>query len=276
MEDLGQAKIIITNLHAFKPRELVNAGKLTKDILTKGQNNSLVETPDQMVRRVCRELGSKKSVIVINDEAHHCYRRRAGGEDIKLVGDERKEAEKREEEAKAKPKSNLDFRVMSLTYKFRDFRLPRMSILKEVGIKAGFHVLDYGCGPGSYITPVSRLVGNTGRIYALDVHPLAIKAVQRLASKKGLTNVQTILSDCNTGLLPNSLDVILLYDILHHLDDYSTILTELHRILKPKGILSVSDHHMKQDEILSRVTSRGLFKLSAQGKRTYSFMREER
>jgi type III restriction enzyme len=90
MEDLGKAKIIITNFHAFKPRELVSAGKLTKDILAKGQTNSLTETPDQMVRRVCRELGNKKNIIVINDEAHHCYRRRVGGEDIKLVGDERK------------------------------------------------------------------------------------------------------------------------------------------------------------------------------------------
>ena len=100
MEELGKVKIIITNFHAFKPRELVSAGKLTKDILSKGQNNSLTETPDQMVRRVCRELGNKKNIIVINDEAHHCYRRRADGEDIKLTGDERKEAEKREEEAR--------------------------------------------------------------------------------------------------------------------------------------------------------------------------------
>jgi len=45
-------------------------------------------------------------------------------------------------EARAKPKSNLDFRLMSLTYKFRDFILSPMSILKEVGIKSGFHVLD--------------------------------------------------------------------------------------------------------------------------------------
>ena len=100
MENLGKAKIIITNFHTFKPRELENAGKLTKNILNKGQESSFTETPDQMVRRVCRELGNKKNIIVINDEAHHCYRRRVGGEDIKLVGDERKEAEKREEEAR--------------------------------------------------------------------------------------------------------------------------------------------------------------------------------
>jgi len=100
MAELGKAKIIITNFHAFKLRELGNAGKLTKNILTQGKTNSFAETPDQMVRRVCRELGNKKNIIVINDESHHCYRRRVGGEDVKLVGDERKEAEKREEEAR--------------------------------------------------------------------------------------------------------------------------------------------------------------------------------
>ena len=53
-----------------------------------------------MVRRVCRELGTKKNIIVINDEAHHCYRRKPDGEDEKLTGDDRKEAEKRDEEAR--------------------------------------------------------------------------------------------------------------------------------------------------------------------------------
>jgi type III restriction enzyme len=96
MTDLNKANIIITNFHAFKPRELVKAGRLTKNIL----GNTLTESPDQMVRRVCRELGSKKNIIVINDEAHHCYRRKQETEENKLTGDERKEAEKREEEAR--------------------------------------------------------------------------------------------------------------------------------------------------------------------------------
>lgn len=178
-------------------------------------------------------------------------------------------------EAKTKPKSNLNFRLMSLTYKFRDFLLPRMNILKEVGIEAGFHVLDYGCGPGSYIVPLAKLVGKSGKIYALDVHPLAIQAVKRIASRKRLDNVQAILSDCKTELPPNSIDLVLLYDILHDLDNASEVLAELHRILKPKGVLSVSDHHLKEEEIISRVTSTRLFKLSTKGKRTYSFLREE-
>jgi type III restriction enzyme len=100
MLELGKAKILITNFHAFKPREHTAAGKLTKSLLKQNETSAFTETPDQMVRRVCRELGNKKNIIVINDEAHHCYRRRAGGEDIKLVGEERREAEKRDEEAR--------------------------------------------------------------------------------------------------------------------------------------------------------------------------------
>lgn len=100
MDELNKAKILITNFHAFKPREKNGAGKLTKSILTQGGESPFTETPDQMVRRVCRELGSKKNIVVINDEAHHCYRRRAVEEDEKLTGDDRKEAEKREEEAR--------------------------------------------------------------------------------------------------------------------------------------------------------------------------------
>jgi type III restriction enzyme len=102
MPELGKAKIVITNFHAFLMREHTSAGKLTKSLLQDkgGAPSPFTETPDQMVRRVCRELGTKKNILVINDEAHHCYRRRVGGEEIKLVGDERKEAEKREEEAR--------------------------------------------------------------------------------------------------------------------------------------------------------------------------------
>jgi ubiquinone/menaquinone biosynthesis C-methylase UbiE len=174
-----------------------------------------------------------------------------------------------------KPKPNFDFKLMSFGYKFRDFFLPRMNTLKEAGIKPGFHVLDYGCGPGSYIIPLAELAGKSGKIYALDIHPLAIQRVQSIASKKQLRNVKTICSDCKTGLPDNSVDVVLLYDTFHVLNDPNGVLKELHRVLKTNGVLSFSDHHMKENEILSRVTNGGLFKLSRKGKRTYSFLKYE-
>jgi len=99
-EQLGQAKILITNFHAFQLREKIAAGKITKSILADGQPGLFTETPDQMVRRVCRELGNKKNIVIINDEAHHCYRRKPDGIDETLTGDDRIEAKSREEEAR--------------------------------------------------------------------------------------------------------------------------------------------------------------------------------
>jgi len=93
---LGRAKILITNFHAFKPRKLLEANKLTRQIL----GTDFDETPAQMVNRVCREFGNKRNVVVINDEAHHCYRRKPDGEADALKGDDRTEAEKRNEEAR--------------------------------------------------------------------------------------------------------------------------------------------------------------------------------
>lgn len=98
IEELGRANILITNFHAFQPREKIAASKTTKAILG---GDAFTETPDEMVRRVCRELGKKKNIVVLNDEAHHCYRRRIeGGEEDALTGDDRVEAKQREEDAR--------------------------------------------------------------------------------------------------------------------------------------------------------------------------------
>jgi len=169
---------------------------------------------------------------------------------------------------------NLGFKLMALEFKLRDLLSPRMNILKEAGIQTGFCVLDYGCGPGGYIVPLAELVGESGKIYALDVHPLAIRMVEGLARRRGLKNVETIHSDCETGLPDAGVDVVLLYDTFHDLADPDGVLSELHRILKVGGTLSFSDHHMKEGEIISEVTKSGLFKLREKGKRTYSFSKE--
>ena len=173
-----------------------------------------------------------------------------------------------------RPVSNFHFRVMALNLKLRDILFPPKNILEEAEIKPGFHVLDYGCGPGSYVSAASELVGKSGKIYALDINPAAIKTVKTVISKNQLTNVETILSDHMTGLSDSSVNVVLLYDIFHGLSEPDEVLKELHRVLKPDGILSFSDHHMKEKEIISRVTKRELFKLIGKGKRTYSFSKE--
>ena len=150
-----------------------------------------------------------------------------------------------------------------------------MNILEDIGVKPESHVLDFGCGPGSYIIPLAELLGKSGKIYALDIQPLAIQMIQSIASKRELRNIETIYSDCKTGLPDNSIDVVLLYDTFHDLSDPNGVLKELHRVLKPNGILSFSDHHMKENEIVPKLTNGGLFRLSKKGERTYSFLKKE-
>ena len=97
-DELGQAKIVITNFHAFLQRTKTPTSKITNAVL-QNDSEAFTETQGQMVRRVLRELGSKQNIVVLNDEAHHCYRRKAD-ESVKLKGDERKEAEKRNKDAR--------------------------------------------------------------------------------------------------------------------------------------------------------------------------------
>ena len=174
-----------------------------------------------------------------------------------------------------KPSSDFHFKGMSFLFKIRDVLFPRKNVLKEVGLQSGSYVLDYGCGTGSYITPLAKMVGKTGKIYALDIPPLAVQKVQRIASTKKISNIETIQSDCQTGLPEKSIDVVLLYDILHELSEPDKIFKELHRILKADGILSCSDHHLGESEIESKLTNTGLFKLKKKEQKTFSFVKRE-
>jgi type III restriction enzyme len=103
LEDINRAKIVITNYHAFKLKERLEISKGGRQLLQgrTGEDLQTVETEGQMIQRVMPELMGMKNVLVLNDEAHHCYREKPGsdeGEDLK--GDERKEAEKNNEAAR--------------------------------------------------------------------------------------------------------------------------------------------------------------------------------
>lgn len=114
---------------------------------------------------------------------------------------------------------NLHFRLMAWSLKLRDLFLRPRFILEEVQIKHGSIVLDFGCGPGSYSVVAADTVGPAGKVYALDIHPLAGRMVQKAAAKKSLKNIETICSDCATGLEDTSVDVVLLCDTFHWLTD---------------------------------------------------------
>jgi ubiquinone/menaquinone biosynthesis C-methylase UbiE len=168
--------------------------------------------------------------------------------------------------------SNFAFKMMALVgIPMRNMFMPPDKMLAEVEIKPGSHVLDFGCGPGVFTTKIAEKAGPSGMVYALDINPLAVSMVERKARKKNLENVRTIRSNCSTALPDNCLDHIIFFDVFHDLDNHQEVLAELHRVLKPERIMYFSDHHMKEIEILQRLTAKGLFKLQLQGRWTFSF-----
>ena len=160
---------------------------------------------------------------------------------------------------------------MALIFDIRDlFKNPRRKIDK-IDLQPGYTVLDYGCGTGSYSIPAAKVVGESGNIYAADIHPIAIEKVWNKAKKRGLNNITTILTDCETNLNENAIDRIILFDLFHNISDREKLLKELHRVLKPDGKLVVDDHHMDEDEIISEISKNGLFKYVEKKEKMYFF-----
>lgn len=103
LPDLERAKIIITNYHAFKLRERIDISKGGRALLKgkRGEELNTQENEGQMLQRVIPELMGMKNIMVLNDEAHHCYREKRGEvEDDDLKGDEKKEADHNREAAR--------------------------------------------------------------------------------------------------------------------------------------------------------------------------------
>ncbi|MBF0417808.1 MAG: DEAD/DEAH box helicase family protein, partial [Magnetococcales bacterium] len=101
LADLDRAKIVITNYHAFKLKERMEVSKVGRSLLQgRGSELETVETEGQMLQRVMPGLMGMKNILVINDEAHHCYREKPGSLEQTLKGDDKEEAEKNNEAAR--------------------------------------------------------------------------------------------------------------------------------------------------------------------------------
>jgi len=94
------ARVVITNYHAFKLRETVALPRFARAVLQgHGDAPQTQENEGQMLTRVCQELLGRKNVIVLNDEAHHCYQQKPGDPDEAPIEAESREQAKRDAEA---------------------------------------------------------------------------------------------------------------------------------------------------------------------------------
>lgn len=97
----------------------------------------------------------------------------------------------------------------------------------NIFIKTGDIVIDYGCGSGGYTKKISELIGESGKVYAVDIYDLAIEAVKKKISNYQLTNVETLLAKDIATIPSNISDVIIAIDMFHMVQETDTFLKRI-------------------------------------------------
>ena len=155
---------------------------------------------------------------------------------------------------------NIAFRVMSFMIRVRQFFSRDSNRLENFNIKKGFTVIDYGCGPGGYVKKAAQLVGEEGKVYAVDIHPLAAKYVQKIIRENTLTNVTPVLvQGYSCSLSSNVADLIYILDTFHMIKDTDSFLQEICRLLKSSGVLVLDDGHQSRDKTKQKIAASGLW-----------------
>jgi ubiquinone/menaquinone biosynthesis C-methylase UbiE len=167
--------------------------------------------------------------------------------------------------------SDFTFRMMEILFHFFYFFKPAKKYLGKFGIKPGFTVVDYGCGPGACIRAAVSLAGEDGFVYAVDLHPLAIAAVEKLIKKHDLRNVKPVLSDGkSSGIKDGTADLIYALDMFHMVTDTVQFLKELNRISKPDCTLILEDGHQPRMVSRKKVEASGYWTITSENRRFMS------
>lgn len=175
-----------------------------------------------------------------------------------------------------KPGSALSFKIMSLIHdnRFRHKFSDPDETLRTAGLKMGLQVLEVGCGPGFFTIPAARIVGDEGCIFAVDIHPLAIKKVQEKIKKEKAMNVKTILVNATeTGLPDQSIDLVFLFGLPRFIRNkplFLDLLNEMYRLLRINGLISIKS---SRKEIVDLVGSKK-FTLQEYKKGIFLFTKE--
>ena len=127
-------------------------------------------------------------------------------------------------------------------------------VMKGIGVRSNQKVLDFGCGTGTYTIPIAKLVGKRGKVYALDKDEIALDELKTRARKEGISNIEIVFSsNFKTNFSEEKIDVVLLYDVIHQIEDWDGLFSEIHRILKPNGFVSVYPMHVDTQKIKRRM-----------------------
>jgi ubiquinone/menaquinone biosynthesis C-methylase UbiE len=130
-------------------------------------------------------------------------------------------------------------------------------VLDRVGIRSGEHVLELGPGPGAFTVDAAQRAGSKGRLIAVDIQPEMIAQVERRVREAGLTNVEThVASAHHLPLDDGSVDRAFLVTVLPEIPAPGRALAEMHRVLRPGGVLSVTEEFYDPDYLFLPETIR--------------------
>lgn len=88
------------------------------------------------------------------------------------------------EKTKLEPMPNTSYRFMALAYRISRPFCSVQRQLKLLNLKKGMVVVDWGCGPGRHTIPVAQAIGENGKVFAVDIHPLAVATIREKAKQK--------------------------------------------------------------------------------------------
>ena len=163
-------------------------------------------------------------------------------------------------EKKGKTSPDIVYKTAELMHDSKLMAIIRnpYKLLKAAGLQPGLQVLEIGCGPGAFTIPAAEIVGKDGFIYAVDMHPLAIKRVNQKIAGSGAENIKPVLANAsNTGLLDQEIDLVFIFGIPNVAGGLTNILSEIHRVLKPGGILSFEKFIRSENKLIADIENGG-------------------
>ncbi|TGM72545.1 methyltransferase domain-containing protein [Leptospira mtsangambouensis] len=132
---------------------------------------------------------------------------------------------------------------------FRNLYLSPAKLASRLGLKDDSIVLELGCGPG-YFSPFIAKKIPKGKLYLADIQPEMLQKAQKRVNQKGIKNVELFLTEKESLPFPNNhFDVIYLVTVLGEISEPNTYANEMFRVLKPNGIVSISEQAGDPDSL---------------------------
>lgn len=122
--------------------------------------------------------------------------------------------------------------------------------LEQLGLEPGMTVCDMGCGNGYWTLLMSREVGETGRVLAVDIQPEMLTKLRRRAARAGVENVEPILGNIDDPNLPaGEIDLVMMVDVYHEFSHPESMLWSIRRSLKPEGVIALLEYRQEDPNV---------------------------